>query len=115
MVQSTLHGQYYGHDLPLGVEVTLQDRLASLAPDWPESPAAIALRNIQHSHAASLPEDSGELFAALLAMPQDALVTLLAVCIAPTVDVVTPRARRKPSPAKNWPRRSGWTWRHGES
>ncbi|MGN5643415.1 chromosome partitioning protein ParB, partial [Burkholderia multivorans] len=37
---------------------------------------------------------SGELFAALLAMPQDALVTLLAVCIAPTVDVVTPRATK---------------------
>ncbi len=41
-----------------------------------------------------MPEDSGELFAALLAMPQDALVTLLAVCIAPTVDVVTPRATK---------------------
>jgi len=94
MVQSTLHGLYYGHDLPLGVKLTIQDRLASLAPDWPESPAAIALRDVQQSHAASLPEDSDELFALLLAMPQDALVTLLAVCIAPTVDVVTPRATK---------------------
>lgn len=94
MVQSTLHERYYGHDLPLGVKLTIQDRLASLAPDWPESPAAVALRDVQQSHAASLPEDSGELFAVLLAMPQDALVTLLAVCIAPTVDVVTPRATK---------------------
>ena len=94
MVQSTLHGQYYGHDLPLGVKLTIQDRLASLASDWPESPAAVALRDVQQSHAASLPEDSGELFAVLLAMPQDTLVTLLAVCIASTVDVVTPRATK---------------------
>ncbi|MCP2091989.1 UNVERIFIED_ORG: ParB family chromosome partitioning protein [Paraburkholderia sediminicola] len=94
MVQSTLHSQYYSHDLPLGVKLTIQDRLASLAADWPESPAAVALRDVQQSHAASLPEDSGELFAVLLAMPQDALVTLLAVCLASTVDVVTPRATK---------------------
>ena len=39
-----------------------------------------------------MPEDSAELFAALLAKPQDELVRLLAVCVASTVDVVTPRA-----------------------
>lgn len=38
------------------------------------------------------PEDSAELFAALLAMEQGELVKLLAVCVASTVDVVTPRA-----------------------
>lgn len=92
MVQTTLHDQYYGHDLPLGVKLSIQDRLAAIAPDWPESPAAVALRDMQQARAASLPTDSGELFAALLAMPQDALVNLLAVCVAPTVDVVTPRA-----------------------
>ncbi|NGM78789.1 ParB/RepB/Spo0J family partition protein [Burkholderia multivorans] len=92
MVQSTLQERYYGHDLSLGVKLTIQDRLASLAPDWPDSPAAVALQNLQQSHAVALPEDSGELFAVLLATPQDALVTLLAVCLAPTVDVVTPRA-----------------------
>ncbi|HEB3530050.1 TPA: ParB N-terminal domain-containing protein [Burkholderia cenocepacia] len=94
MVQSTLQERYYGHDLPLGVKLDIQDRLASLAPDCPESPAAIALHDLQQSHAAALPEDSNELFAALLAMPQDTLVTLLAVCLAPTVDVVTPRATK---------------------
>lgn len=39
-----------------------------------------------------MPEDSAELFAALLAKSQDELVRLLAVCVAATVDVVTPRA-----------------------
>lgn len=94
MVQATLRDQYCGHDLPLGVKLMIRDRLASLAPDWPESPAAVALRDMQQVHAASLPRDSGELFAALLATPQDALVKLLAVCVAPTVDVVTLRASK---------------------
>ena len=40
----------------------------------------------------ALPEDSAELFTALLAKSQDELVRLLAVCVASTVDVVTPRA-----------------------
>jgi ParB family transcriptional regulator, chromosome partitioning protein len=39
-----------------------------------------------------LPENSAELFAVLLAKSQDELVRLLAVCVAVTVDVVTPRA-----------------------
>ena len=39
-----------------------------------------------------LPQDSAELFTALLAMAQGELVRLLAVCEAATVDVVTPRA-----------------------
>ena len=40
----------------------------------------------------ALPQDSAELFAALLAMEQGELVRVLAVCVAATVDVVTPRA-----------------------
>ncbi|PLZ01146.1 chromosome partitioning protein ParB [Burkholderia sp. WAC0059] len=94
MVQTTLQERYDGHDLPLGVKLTVQDRLASLAPDWPDSRAAVALRDVQQTHTASLPGDSGELFAVLLAMSQDALVNLLAVCVAPTVDVMTLRATK---------------------
>lgn len=44
-----------------------------MATDWPESPAAVAL----------------------LAKSQDELVRLLAVCVAVTVDLVTPRATRQ--------------------
>ncbi len=92
MVQTVLRGRYYGHDLPLGVSLKIQDRLEGMASDWPESPAAVALRELKEAWGGKLPEDSAELFAALLAMEQGELVTLLAVCVAGVVDVVTPRA-----------------------
>ncbi|KSF96355.1 chromosome partitioning protein ParB [Pseudomonas aeruginosa] len=92
MVQTILQDNHYGHDLPLGVRLTVQNRLEGMAPDWPDSPAAVALRELQHVAGEALPQDSAELFAALLAMGQDELVRLLAVCVAVTVDVVTPRA-----------------------
>ena len=92
MVQTVLQGRYYGRDLPLGVSLKVQDRLDGMAPDWPESPAAVALRELQQAWSGKLPEDSAELFAALLAMEQGELVKLLAVCAASTVDVVMPRA-----------------------
>lgn len=92
MVQTVLQSRYYGHDLALGVRLTVQDRLEGMAPDWPESPAAVALRELQEAWSGKLPEDSAELFAALLAMEQGELFKLLALCVASTVDVVTPRA-----------------------
>ncbi|MBN9407279.1 MAG: ParB/RepB/Spo0J family partition protein [Burkholderiales bacterium] len=92
MVQTVLQGRYYGHDIPLGVSLKVQDRLEGMAPDWPESPAAVALHELQLAWGGKLPEDSATLFAALLAMEQGELVKLLAVCVASTVDVVTPRA-----------------------
>ena len=92
MVQTVLQESHYGHDLPLGVSLKVQDRLEGMAPDWPESPAAVALRELQELAGEALPQDSAELFAALLAKSQDELVRLLAVCVASTVDVVTPRA-----------------------
>lgn len=58
MVQTVLHGSYYGHDLPLGVKLTQQDRLEGMAPDWPESPAAAALHELQQGAGEALPEDS---------------------------------------------------------
>lgn len=92
MVQTVLQGRYYGHDMPLGVSLKVQDRLEGMAPDWPESPAAVALRELQQVAGEALPQDSAKLFTALLAKPQDELVRMLAVCVASTVDVVTPRA-----------------------
>ncbi|MEN1640857.1 chromosome partitioning protein ParB, partial [Pseudomonas aeruginosa] len=75
--------------------LTVQDRLEGLAPDVSESPAAVALRELQQVAGEALPQDSAELFAVLLAKPQDELVRLLAVCVAATVDVVTPRAAQR--------------------
>ncbi|MBS0225960.1 MAG: ParB/RepB/Spo0J family partition protein [Proteobacteria bacterium] len=92
MVQTVLQGRHHGHDMPVGVRLTVQDRLEALAPDVPESPAAVALREMQEAWCDKLPQDSAELFAALLAMEQAELMALLAVCMASTVDVVTPRA-----------------------
>jgi ParB family transcriptional regulator, chromosome partitioning protein len=92
MVQAILQDGHYHDSLPLGVSLKAQDRLESLAPDVSESPAAVALRTAQEVAGEALPQDSAELLAALLAKPQDELVRLLAVCVASTVDVVTPRA-----------------------
>lgn len=95
MVQTVLQGSHYGprHDaLPLGVSLKAQDRLEGIAPDMPDSSAAEALRELQQVAGEALPEDSAELLAVLLAKSQDELVRLLAVCVAVTVDVVTPRA-----------------------
>ena len=92
MVQTVMQGNHYDHDLPLGVRLTVQDRLEGVAPDWPESSTALALRELQQAWGGKLPEDSAELFSVLLAMEQGELVKLLALCVASTVDVVTPRA-----------------------
>ena len=95
MVQTVLQESRNGRSrdfLPLGVGLKVQDRLEGMAPDWPHSAAAVALRELQQVAGEALPEDSAELFAALLAMEQGELVKLLAVCVASTVDVVTPRA-----------------------
>jgi len=95
MVQTVLRSRYYGPSngsLPLGVRLTVQDRLEGMAPDWPESPAAVALRDLQQAWGEKLPEGSAALFAALRAMEQGELVQLLAVCVAGAVDLVTPRA-----------------------
>ncbi|ANC42953.1 ParB/RepB/Spo0J family partition protein [Pandoraea pnomenusa] len=98
MVQTVLQGSHYGprHDaLPLGVSLKAQDRLEGIAPDIPDSPAAVALRELQQVAGEGLPEDSAALFAVLLAKPQDELVRLLAVSVAVTVDVVTPRTTQQ--------------------
>jgi len=91
LVQQALQGGYR-NALPLGLRMSLRDRMEDLAPDWPESPAALALRELRQAWADRLPQEPGELFAMLLDNSQDELVQLLALCAAPAVDVVTPRA-----------------------
>lgn len=95
MVQRVLQNAH-AVALPIGISVRLQDRLEGYAPDWPQSPAAVALRELQQAWGEKLPEDDAELFAVLLALPQDELVQLLAVCVASTVDVVSSREHDAP-------------------
>ncbi|MEN1557730.1 chromosome partitioning protein ParB, partial [Pseudomonas aeruginosa] len=78
MVQTALQVNYHGDSMPLGVRLIVRDRLDSLAPDWPESPATVALHELHQAWGEKLPQDGAELYAALLAMPQDELVQLLA-------------------------------------
>lgn len=91
LVQQALQGGYR-NALPLGLRMSLRDRLEDLAPDWPESPAALALRELRQAWADRLPQEPGALFTALLDKSQNELVQLLALCTAPAVDVVTSRA-----------------------
>ena len=95
MVQRVLQDGY-AVGLPIGISVRPQDRLEGYAPDWPQSPAAVALRELQQAWGEQLPEDDAELFAVLLTLPQDELVRLLAVCVASTVDVVSSREHDAP-------------------
>ncbi|TYC51603.1 ParB/RepB/Spo0J family partition protein [Zoogloea oleivorans] len=90
MVQRVLQDAH-AVELPIGISIRPQDRLEGYAPDWPQSPAAVALRELQQACGEKLPEDDAELFAVLLALSQDELVRLLAVCVASTVDVVSSR------------------------
>jgi hypothetical protein len=62
MVQAVLQPDVYGDGLPLGVSLKMQDRLEGMAPDWPESPAAVALRTLQEVSGEALPQDSAGLF-----------------------------------------------------
>ncbi|KHK48541.1 plasmid stablization protein ParB [Ralstonia sp. A12] len=95
MVQAVLQPNAYADRLPLGVRLTVQNRLENVAPDWPESSTAEALREVQQAWVKKLPQDGVALFATLLAMEQGELMQLLAVCVAATVDVVTPRATQR--------------------
>src|SRR3546814_13157917 len=56
MMQTVLQGSHYGHDLPLGVKLTQQARLEGMAPDWLESPAAVAPRDLHQLAGQTRPE-----------------------------------------------------------
>ena len=81
-----------GESLPLGMHLTVQHGLHRFAPDCADAPATAALRELQQAWSERLPTGSEQCFVTLLAMPQDELVQLIAVCAASTVDVVTQSA-----------------------
>jgi ParB family chromosome partitioning protein len=79
----------YAAALPIGVSFKVQDRLEAHAPDLPQAPAATLMQELGRSWAARLPEGGDALFSALVAMPGNELVSLLALCVARTVDGVS--------------------------
>lgn len=84
---------------PLNISASPQDGLAQHAPDMAEAPAAVGLRKVREAWAARLPEDPEALFAELLALPQQELLSLLAVCVASTVGAVVSREDEVPAAA----------------
>lgn len=79
----------YAKELPIGVSFRVQDRLETHAPDLPQTQAAALIGELGRSWAARLPEGGEALFSALVAMPGDELVSLVALCVARTVDGVS--------------------------
>jgi len=86
-------------DMPVNIEATPQDGLETLAPDIAQAPATVGLREVREAWAQRLPEDPEALFAELLAFPQQELLSLLAVCVACSVDAVTARESVMPAAA----------------
>lgn len=76
---------------PINISASPQDGLDTFAPDVAQSPALIGLRGVRQAWAARLPSDPDALFAELLALPQQEILSLLAVCVAATVGAVTSR------------------------
>ncbi len=73
------------------------DRLDSFAPDIVESPAAVELRRMVETARAGLPEDGDTRWAALLTRPEADLLAMLALCVALTVNAVTPKPDTVPA------------------
>lgn len=90
---------YRSDDSPINISASPQDGLDTFAPDVAQSLALIGLREVRQAWAARLPSDPDALFAELLALPQQELLSLLAVCVAATVSAVTPREDTLPASA----------------
>jgi len=90
---------YGSGDSVINISVSPQDGLDAYAPDVAQSPAAVQMREARQAWAERLPEDPAALFSALLALPQEELLSLLAVCVAVTVGAVTPREDALPAAA----------------
>ena len=90
---------YGSGDSPINISASPQDGLDAFAPDVAQSPALIGLREVRRAWAVRLPSDPDALFAELLALPQQEVLSLLAVCVAATVGAVTPREDTLPATA----------------
>jgi len=90
---------YRSDESPININASPQNGLDAFAPDVAKSPAMIGLREVRQAWASRLPANPNALFAELLVMPQQELLSLLAVCVAATVGAVTPREDALPAAA----------------
>ena len=82
---------------PVNISATPQDRLEQHAPDVAVAPAAQGLRAVREAWASRLPNDPKALFAELLAMDQENLLSLLALCVGLTVSAIAQREDEAPA------------------
>lgn len=92
-----IHDTHYGS--PINITANPQDRLEQFAPDVAEAPAAVGMRQVREAWADRLPSDPDALFAELLALPQQELLSLLAVCVGFTVTAIASREDEAPAAA----------------
>ncbi|GKT00491.1 hypothetical protein AVKW3434_13900 [Acidovorax sp. SUPP3434] len=92
-----IHDAHYG--LPINITANPQDRLEQYAPDVAEAPAAVGMRQVREAWGKRLPSDPDALFAELLAMPQQELLSLVAVCVGSTVTAIASREDEAPAAA----------------
>ncbi len=92
-----IHDTHYGS--PINITANPQDRLEQFAPDVAEAPAAVGMRQVREAWAARLPSEPVALFAELLALPQQELQSLLAVCVGFTVTAIASREDEDPATA----------------
>ena len=82
---------------PINISAAPQDRLEQHAVDVAETEAAQGLRDVREAWATRLPDDANALFTELLAMEQEELLSLLALCVGLTVSVITQREGETPA------------------
>ena len=82
---------------PVNISATPQDRLEQHAPDVAEAPAAQGLRAVREAWDSRLPEDPKALFAELLALEHEQLLSLLALCVGLTVSAIAQRENEAPA------------------
>ena len=83
----------------LNISASPQDRLSHIAPDIDESPAARGLERVREAWMARLPSDPEALFAELLTMEQEELLSLLALCVSRTVAAFASKETEVPAVA----------------
>jgi ParB family transcriptional regulator, chromosome partitioning protein len=92
-----VHQAHFGS--PVKITANPQDRLEQYASDVSEASAAVGMRQVREAWGERLPSESDALFAELLAMPQQELLSLLAVCVGCTVTAIASREREVPAAA----------------
>ena len=84
---------------PVDISATPQDGLGLHAPDVAQSLAAIGMTKVRQAWADRLPDNPEALFAELLTLPLQELLSLLAVCVASTVSVLASHEEEVPAAA----------------